>query len=87
MTRSNDGVVRFYQGGPDGNLYWKSENADLSLDAATPFCVGSAGADDAASRFAGDIDDFALWTRALSHEDVRRIYEAGLKGAPLADLF
>lgn len=85
VTRSSDGVVRFYQGGQDGNLYWMSENADLSLAAAAPFCVGAAGDDDA-SRFAGDIDDFALWTRTLSHDDVRRIYEAGLKGAPLADL-
>ena len=83
MTRSNDGVVRFYQGGPDGNLYWMSENADISLASAAPFCVGAA---DAASRFAGDIDDFALWTRTLSHDDARRIYEAGLKGAPLSDL-
>ena len=86
VTRSSDGVVRFYQGGQDGNLFWMSENADLSLAAAAPFCVGAGGADDAASRFAGDIDDFALWTRTLSHEDVRRIYEAGLKGTPLADL-
>ena len=83
VTRSNDGVVRFYQGGQDGNLYWMSENADISLASAAPFCVGAA---DAASRFAGDIDDFALWTRTLSHDDARRIYEAGLKGAPLSDL-
>lgn len=86
VTRSADGVVRFYQGGQDGNLYWMSENADIALAAGTPFCVGAAGADDAASRFAGDIDDFALWTRTLSHEDVRRIYEAGLKGSSLGDL-
>ena len=70
---------------PEYGCAW-SLTANTILDAATPFCVGSAGADDAASRFAGDIDDFALWTRTLSHEDVRRIYEAGLKGAPLADL-
>ena len=87
VTRSADGVVRFYQGGPDGTLYWMSENAaDISLAAGTPFCVGSAGADDDANRFAGDIDDFALWTRTLSHEDVRKIYDAGLKGVPLGDL-
>ena len=86
VTHSSDGVVRFYQGGQNGNLYWMSENADISLAARTPFCVGGDDDDDA-SRFAGDIDDFALWTRALSHEDVRRIYEAGLKGTPLGDLF
>ena len=85
-TRSSDGVVRFYQGGQDGNLYWMSENAGIALDAGTPFCIGAGGAADGANRFAGDIDDFALWTRTLSHEDVRKIYEAGLKGSPLGDL-
>ncbi len=32
------------------------------------------------------MDDFALWTRALSHEDVQRIFEAGRQGLPLAGL-
>ena len=30
--------------------------------------------------FVGDVDEFAIWTRTLSHEEVRRIYEAGLAG-------
>ncbi len=34
----------------------------------------------------GDIDDFALWTRALTYEDVKSIYEAGRQGLHLADL-
>ena len=34
----------------------------------------------------GDVDDFALWTRSLSHEDVRRIYEEGRRGRAIEDL-
>ena len=51
-----------------GRLYWRSENAGIALATGTPFHVGADG--DGACRFAGDIDDFALWTRTLSHEDV-----------------
>lgn len=87
VTRSADGAVRFYQGGRDGTLYWMSENAaEIALATGMPFCVGTDGTGAGRFRFAGDIDDFALWTRTLSHEDVRRIYTAGLKGAPLGDL-
>ena len=87
VTRSADGAVRFYQGGRDGTLYWMSENAaEIALATGMPFCVGADGTGAGRFRFAGDIDDFALWTRTLSHEDVRRIYDAGLKGAPLGAL-
>ena len=84
VTRSRDGVVRFYQGCRDGRLYWMSENAGIALATGTPFHVGADG--DGACRFSGEIDDFALWTRTLSHEDVRRIYEAGLHGTSLGGL-
>lgn len=36
--------------------------------------------------FAGAVDDIALWRRALSPADVRRIQEAGAKGVPLEQL-
>jgi len=34
----------------------------------------------------GDIDDFALWTRSLTHEEIRRIYESGQKGLSLGEI-
>ena len=34
----------------------------------------------------GDVDDFALWTRALTREEVRRIHDAGRKGHDLGSL-
>ena len=51
-----------------------------------PFHVGNDGTGRYKCRFAGDFDDFALWTRAMSHGDVRKIYEAGRMGVPLGDL-
>ena len=33
--------------------------------------------------FAGDVDDLAIWRRALDPAEVRQIYEAGTNGIPL----
>lgn len=87
VTRDRHGSVRFYQGGQDGWLYWLSENAK-EIDAATgsPFCIGQDVTGVYSCGFDGFVDDFALWTRTLSHDDVRRIYEAGRKGVPLGDM-
>lgn len=87
VTRDRFGSVRFYQGGQDGWLYWLSENA-WKIDAATgsPFYIGQDSTGAYPCGFDGFVDDFALWTRTLSHEDVRRIYEAGRKGIPLGDM-
>lgn len=87
VTRSKDGVVRFYQGGQDGYLYWMSENAaKTAFTTGKPFHIGTDGTGNYKYRFNGAVDDFALWTRTLSHEDIRRIYEAGRTGVPLGDL-
>jgi hypothetical protein len=86
-TRASDGVLRFYQGGQDGHLYWMSENVpEIALSTGMPFHIGTDGTGAYKSKFSGDVDDFALWTRALSHDDVRRVYEAGRMGIPLGDL-
>ena len=33
-----------------------------------------------------DVDDFALWNRGLSIDELRKIFEAGKKGQPLSML-
>lgn len=87
VTRGPDGVLGYYQGGRDGYLYRIAFNAkDIKLATGLPFCLGQDGTGKYPSAFNGDIDDFALWTRSLSHEDVRKIYEAGRNGIPLGDL-
>jgi len=51
-----------------------------------PFCIGQDGTGAYRCPLNGDVDDFALWTRDLSHEDVRKIFEAGRQGLPLGEL-
>ena len=87
VTRGRDGVVRFYQGGQGGYLYWMAENApEIALATGMPFCLGQDGTRAWKNGFSGEIDEFALWTRALSHDEVRRIYEEGRKGIELGEL-
>ena len=81
------GTLRFYQGGRDGNLYMMSENAAGAMAASgLPFRIGQDGTGKYSFGFTGQIDDLALWTRTLPHDDVRRIYEAGRRGVPLSGL-
>ena len=87
VTRAADGVVRFYQGGQGGYLYWMAENApEISLATGKPFHLGQDGTGRRKNGFNGEIDEFALWTRALTHAEVRRIWEAGKRGIELSEL-
>lgn len=86
-TCDSEGVLRFYQGSPDGHLYMMSENVSgAKIVTGMPFYVGQDGTGRYKCAFKGDIDEFALWTRTLSHGDIRRVYEAGLRGIELAEL-
>ena len=87
ITRRDDGAHVMYQGRGDGNLYWSSLRFDaFVLKTAYPFCIGQDGTGAYSSKFVGGVDDVAIWTRALRHEDIRRIYENGLVGTALGDL-
>ena len=86
VTMDAEGTLTFYQGAPDGYLYWLSDRApDMALH-ALPFCIGQDGTGHYAKTFNGDIDDFALWTRSLTRDEIRRIFDAGRQGAELGDL-
>ena len=80
-TRGVDGVVRFYQGRRDGQLYCVADDlSDIAFDTGMPFCIGQDGRGVAEYAFVGDVDEFAIWTRTLTHDEVRRIFEEGLVG-------
>ena len=71
----------------DGYLYRIAFNAkDIKFKTGLPFFLGQDGTGKYPVAFNGDIDDFALWTRSLSYDDVHKIYEAGRNGIPLGDL-
>ena len=87
VVRNSEGVLTVYQGRADGRFNWFCAPApDILVKSGLPFHVGQDGTGAYRHALDGDVDDFALWTRALSHDDVQRIYEAGRQGLPLAEL-
>ena len=77
-TCGADGILRFYQGHPDGHLYCISDNATAALPASgMPFLVGQDGTGRYRYPFVGDIDDLAIWTRGLDHGEIRALFESG----------
>ncbi len=53
---------------------------------ALPFFIGQDGTGRYKHPFVGDVDDVAIWTRTLTHGEVRRIWEAGRFGKALNDI-
>jgi hypothetical protein len=87
VVRRADGSLSVYQGNRDGHLYWISDDAGaIALTTGLPFWIGQDGTGRCKVAFEGAVDDFALWTRSLSRDEVRRIYEAGRRGEPLSAL-
>lgn len=87
VVRDAEGVVTVYQGRNDGMLYRVAgPNPQAIFATGLPFCIGQDGTSRYAQTLKGDVDDFALWTRALTPAEVRRIFTAGRAGAPLGDL-
>lgn len=87
VTKDKHGLLRFYQGRDDGYLYMISEDfTGLKFITGLPFYIGQDGTGRYNSCFNGYVDDFALWTRTLSHDDIRRIFESGRKGCELSEL-
>ena len=83
-ARGADGVLALYCGGLDGNLYRIAADASgLELKTGQPFFIGQAGG---GKSMKGEVDELAIWSRALTHSDIRAIYEAGRKGVALGDL-
>ena len=86
VTRDSEGTLSFWQGSPDGRLYRVVDHAEKLVLKALPFHIGQDGTGKYKYLLSGEVDDFALWTRALTPCEVRRIYESGRVGLELGDL-
>ena len=87
ISRWDDGTHIIYQGRSDGTLNWNALTFDaFVLKSTYPFCIGQDGTGNYGLKFVGGVDDVAIWTRALRHEDIRLIYESGLAGTAIGDL-
>ena len=83
-----NGTFYCYQGKSDGTFSSKNPAAlsNFDMDTGYPFVLGQQGNCAYGRIFTGKLDDFALWTRALSADDIKRIYECGRSGMELGDL-
>ena len=87
MTFTSNGTAYLYQGRDDGYFHWIAEHAEKALlTTDLPWHIGQDGTGKCPHSFQGDIDDLAIWTRALTTKELRAIYDAGRKGLMLADL-
>ena len=92
VTRDADGVITLYQGRNDGTLDWVSgTRSGSTMVSGQPFYIGNDATGNyyngqQVRAFVGDVDDFGLWTRPLTHGEIRRIFSAGRAGIPLGSL-
>ena len=87
VTRNADGVITLYQGRQDGTLDWISgELSGFTMASGYPFVIGNAADKTYDRYFIGGVDDFGLWTRSLTHDEIKRIYSAGRAGVALGTL-
>jgi RNA polymerase sigma factor (sigma-70 family) len=92
VTRDAAGIITLYQGRSDGTLDWVSgELSGSTMVSGQPFYIGNDATGNyyngqAVRAFVGEVDDFGLWTRALSHGEIRRIFSAGRAGVALGSL-
>ena len=84
------GSFTLYQGKSDGTLSSQTASSSgFDMNTGCPFYLaqdGTGNYSNGARPFIGKLDDFALWTRALSADDITRIYEFGRSGAGLGEL-
>ena len=84
------GSFTMYQGKSDGTLTSQTASSSgFNMNTGCPFYLaqdGTGNYSNGARPFIGKLDDFALWNRALSADDITRIYEFGRSGAGLGEL-
>ncbi len=89
FTAANEDAAEIYQGVSTGTLYFfSSPTSLLSLWSPEKYNIhiGQDGTGAYPHGFQGAIDDLAIWSRALSTEEIESIYRAGLKKISLQEL-
>lgn len=80
-------TLQLYQGSSSGTLYFINAPAgQAELVSGMPWNIGQDGTGNYQFNYGGKLDDFALWDRALSKEELRTIFDAGRRGLALGEL-
>ena len=88
VTVTPEGVACFCQGHTDGQFYWIVDGSikDANLDSGMTWNIGQDGSVAYRYNLQGDIDDFALWNRGMSVDELREIFKAGQESHSLGSL-
>ena len=84
ITRTADNTCYIAQGFPDGNLYWMTADcADLEFFNDLPWMINQDGTGKYSRRINFLLDDFAMWTRGMTLNEIKNIFIYGRSGASL----
>jgi hypothetical protein len=86
VTVTPDNALYFYQGRRDGYLYWFIERCDGTVNNGQPWYISQPAKGFNKANLDAEIDDMAVWNRGLTHDEIRKIYEAGRNGYSIDDL-
>lgn len=86
-TFDRDGAATLYAGSPEGHLHTISGDIQTvgDLNSGLNWHIGQDGTGSHAFNLKADLDDFAVWSRALSLNEVQRIFNKG-EGSELSEL-
>jgi hypothetical protein len=87
ITFRHDGKAMAYLGRDGDRLQWIGLEVDLvgPLASGLPLNVGQDGTGSYPFNFEGDIDELALWGRALGHDEILALYAGGAGIDPLGN--
>jgi hypothetical protein len=79
LVYNPDGLATLFTGDADGVMRWMAlETSGLTtLTSSYPLHVGQDGTGEYPHNLDGDLDDLAIWRRALSMDDVMQLYQGG----------
>ena len=86
VTVTADDALYFFQGRNDGYLHWFVEKCEGSLNNGTPWYISQPAKGANQANLVAEMDDLAVWSRGLTTDEVRKIYEAGRLGRSIDDL-
>lgn len=89
VTIDRKGSASIYAGDPDGKLFFGSmslvgeglgvsEQMPMSIDSPLPWNIAQDGTGKYSKKLNADLDEFRIWKRALSMEEIEKIYKSEL---------
>ena len=86
VTVTADNALYFFQGRRDGFLHWFVEKCEGTISNGNPWYISQPLKGSNAANLDAEMDDLAVWNRGLTTDEIRKIYEEGIRGLSIDDL-